>query len=199
MKLFVNPTSPYVRIVRMAIVEKGLAGEIELVPVDAWADAPDFLDANPAGRVPALVTEDGTRICEAFLILHYLDGSRPQTPVLPAGPDAARVLSRAGLAVAIFDAAVEVVIARKSAPDFDGHMVGRKRFRTMRDGLARLDREWPEGGTEGLDFAGMAAVTALDYLVFRFTDEDWRGIAPRIAAFRDAQADRASVKGTAPA
>lgn len=196
MKLYANPTSPYVRIVRMAIIEKGLAGAVEIVPADAWADAPDFLDANPAGRVPALVTDDGVRLTEALLILCHLDAVRPDPPAIPR--ESTLVLSRAGLAVSVFDAAVEVIIARKSAPDFDGHMVGQKRFRTMRDGFARLDAACPESAKRTLDLADMAAITALDYAVFRFPGTDWRGTNRRLAAFRDAHADRASVAETIP-
>ncbi|MGY2046694.1 glutathione S-transferase family protein [Methylobacterium sp. JK268] len=192
MKLFANPTSPFVRIVRMALIEKGLDASVETAFVDAWADDPAFLDANPAGRVPTLITAEGAPLTEALLIVRHLDALRPE----PAMLTGAAALSCAGLAVGVFDAAVAVIIGRKSAPDFDAGMVGQKRYRTMREGLRRLDAALPEGGT--FDLAPIAAVTALDYLVFRFPDSDWRGIVPRLAAFRDAQGDRPSVRETAP-
>lgn len=198
MKLYANPTSPFVRVVRMALHEKGLADEVELALVDAWADAPDFLDANPAGRVPALVTDEGVRLTEAMLILQYLEAVRPEPAVLPRGAGAAEALGRAGVAVGVFDAAVSVIIGRKSAPEFDDGMVGRKRFRTMRDGFGRIEAASPEPGPRALDIADIAAITALDYAVFRFPDTDWRAIAPRLAALRDANADRPSVAETAP-
>lgn len=193
MKLFANPTSPFVRIVRMALIEKGLNEAVETVFVDAWADDPAHLDANPAGRVPALVTGEGARLTEALLILRHLEDLRPE-PVVFTGNAAA--LSCTGFAVGVFDAAVAVIIGRKSAPDFDAGMVGTKRYRTMREGLARLDAALPASGP--FDLSAIAAVTALDYLIFRFPDQDWRGIAPRIAALRDAHADRPSVRETVP-
>lgn len=198
MKLYANPTSPFVRVTRMAIHEKGLADAVEVVIVDAWADAPDFLAANPAGRVPALVTDEGAKLTEASLILRYLDAIRPDPALVPAGPAGAAVLARAGLAFGVFDAAVSVIIGRKSAPGFDGDMVGAKRFRTMREGLARLDAELSDFRGGSFDLADIAAVTALDYLALRFPDIDWRATAPRLAAFRDAEADRPSVRDTAP-
>ena len=197
MKLYANPTSPFVRVVRMALHEKGLADSVEVVMVDAWGDAPEFLDANPAGRVPVLVA-DGTRLAEAPLILHYLDTLRPDPPALPRGDGAAAVLARAGLAFTVFEAATAIIIGRKSAPDFDEGMVGRKRYRTMRTGFIRLDAACPAPEPRGLDLADMAAITALDYAVFRFPDEDWRALAPRTAALRDANAGRPSVSETAP-
>lgn len=198
MKLYANPTSPFVRVTRMAIREKGLADAIEVRMVDAWADAPDFLDANPAGRVPALLTDEDVRLTEASLILRYLDALRPEPALVPPGAAGAAVLSRAGVAFGVFDAAVAVIIGRKSAPTFDDDMVGRKRFRTMREGLARLDASLPDEDARPFDLADIASVTALDYLVFRFADVDWHRMAPRLAAFRDAQSDRPSVRETVP-
>lgn len=194
MKLYANPTSPFVRLVRMALIEKGLNAAVETTFVDAWADDAAFLDANPAGRVPALVADDGTRLTEALLILAHLDAVGT-TPALLAGGPAA--LSAAGVAIGVFDAAVAVIIGRKSAPDFDAGLVGQKRFRTMREGLRRLDATF-ETVQEPFGLAGIAAVTALDYLVFRFPDRDWRSLCPKVAAFRDAQADRPSVRDTVP-
>ena len=198
MRLYANPTSPFVRVVRMALHEKGLAGAVEVVMVDAWGDAPAFLDANPAGRVPVLLGDGGMRLAEAPLILHFLDDLQPDPPVLPRGAGAAAALSRAGLAFGVFEAATAIIIGRKSAADFDAGMVGQKRHRTMRTGFARLDAACPAPGLRGLDIADMAAITALDYAVFRFPDEDWRALAPRTAALRDANAERPSVKETAP-
>ena len=192
MKLFSTPTSPFVRLVRMALIEKGLDGTVETVPTDAWADAPALLDANPAGKVPALVTDDGSRLTEALLILAHLDRVQPEPPVLT---DAA-ALSRGGLAFGVFDAAVAILIGRKSAPDFDTSMVGTKRFRTMREGLARLDAALPDRGA--FDIGAIAAITAMDYLRLRFPDQDWRAHAPRVAALCEAEAGRRSVRETAP-
>lgn len=83
MKLFVNTTSPFVRLVRLAIAEKGLADRVETEIVDPWADAAPFLEANAAARVPTLVTDTGTPIAETFLILRYLDSQVPKPSVWP--------------------------------------------------------------------------------------------------------------------
>lgn len=195
MKLYANPTSPFVRIVRMGLYEKGLADEIGLVMVDPWADEREFLDANPAGRVPALVTDDGVKLSEALLILRHLEAVRPDPAILP---EDAQALSCAGLAIGVFDAAVAVIIGRKSAPDFDSGMVGRKRYRTMKEGLARLDAAVPEPRSGRFDLAAIAAITALDYLMFRFPEHDWRAMAPSVAALRDANAERRAVAETVP-
>ena len=73
MHLYINTTSPFVRLVRLAILEKGLGARVTTEIVDPWADPAVFLVANPAGRVPTFVTDDGTALAEAHLILRYLD------------------------------------------------------------------------------------------------------------------------------
>ena len=68
MELYLNATSPYARLVRIVLLEKGLMDAVTLKWCDPWADDADLLKANPAGRIPALVTEDGTTLSESMLI-----------------------------------------------------------------------------------------------------------------------------------
>ena len=50
MQLLANTTSPFVRIARIAMIEKGL--EVEPTIVDPWADDARLREANAATRVP---------------------------------------------------------------------------------------------------------------------------------------------------
>ncbi len=84
MELYLNATSPYARLVRIVLLEKGLADAVTLKWCDPWADDADLLKANPAGRIPALVTEEGTTLSESMLIAVYLDSVSPNPPMLPA-------------------------------------------------------------------------------------------------------------------
>ncbi|SDD25979.1 glutathione S-transferase family protein [Ruegeria marina] len=197
MKLFANTTSPFVRLVRLAIEEKGLSEKVEIQIVDPWADPADFLAANPAGRVPTLITDDGHAIAEAHLILRYLDQIAPDVPIYPA-QGLAETLSIAAPALGAAEAATAVIIGRKSAPGFDTDMVGAKRFRTMAEGLARLDANPPRDFAERPDIANIAAITALDYIVFRYPDRNWLADLPVLAAWRERQKGRASVEATMP-
>ena len=196
MKLYINTTSPFVRPVRIAIEEKGLADKIALEIVDPWGDPPEFLKANGAGRVPALVTDDGHAIAESALILRYLDEIAAPS-IFPAG-DLAETLSIAAPAVGAIDAAVAIIISRKSAPGFDNDMVGTKRHRTMAEGLARLNARLPRDFADRPDIANIAAVTAIDYILFRFTDRDWLADLPALRAWRERQSGRPSVDRTMP-
>jgi glutathione S-transferase len=197
MKLYVNTTSPFVRLVRLAISEKGLADRIETEKVDPWADPEPFLKANPAGRVPVLVLGDGTAISEAFLILRYLEELAPVPSIWPAD-DLARTLACAAPALGAMEAATAIIIGRKSSYAFDTDMVGSKRYRTMATGLARLDAALPRDFDDRPDIANFAAITAVDYIVFRFSDRDWLADLPNLATWRVRQHDRASVAATMP-
>lgn len=197
MHLYMNKTSPFARMVRIAIVEKGLADQVETEIVDPWADSEPFMKASPAGRIPVLTTDDGTVLSEAILILRWLDHVRPEPSVWPEDR-LAETLSIAGSAYNAMEAAVAILIGRKSNPDFDDHMVGRRRHRTMAEAFARLDANPPRDMDDRVDIANIATVTALDYVLFRFADRDWLGPLPRLAQWHGRQADRRSVASTRP-
>ncbi|WP_281683536.1 glutathione S-transferase family protein [Thalassobaculum salexigens] len=197
MKLYINTTSPFVRLVRLAIAEKGLAGRVETEIVDPWGDAEPFLRANAAARVPTLVTDDGTPIAEALLILRYLDAIAPEPSVWPAR-DLERTLTVAAVALGAIEAATSIIIGRKSSPTFDSDAVGIKRHRTMREGLRRLDAMPPLDFADRPDIAGYAAVTVVDYIGFRFPDRDWLADLPTLSAWRERQQQRESVASTQP-
>lgn len=71
MQLLANITSPFVRIARTAMIEKGIG--LDLTIVDPWADDARLHAANAATRVPTLVLDDGTPLTEAMLIVQWLE------------------------------------------------------------------------------------------------------------------------------
>jgi glutathione S-transferase len=86
MKLYITAGSPYARITRIVVIEKGLEDRIDIVPAQTrLADSP-YYRINPSGRVPYLVRDDGVGIEESVVICRYLDhlDGKPQFD-LPAG------------------------------------------------------------------------------------------------------------------
>lgn len=71
MKLYLNGTSPFARLVRAMAVELGL-NDLELMWVDPWSDPAELLSVNPMSRVPVLVDDSGTTFTETLLILQRL-------------------------------------------------------------------------------------------------------------------------------
>jgi len=73
MKLYITPGSPYARMARIVVLEKGLEGRVETVTAKTRvADSP-YYGINPSGRVPYLVLGDGLGLEESALICAYLD------------------------------------------------------------------------------------------------------------------------------
>ena len=73
MKLYATPGSPYARMVRIVILEKGLQDRVEVIFAKTrTADSP-YYQINPSGRVPYLVRDDGVGMEESALICAYLD------------------------------------------------------------------------------------------------------------------------------
>ena len=196
MHLYINTTSPFVRLVRLAIEEKGLSDKVDLEIVDPWADPEVFLRANPAGRVPTLTTDDGHVFAEAHLILRYLD-EIAQPSIYPSD-DLARTLEIAAPALGATEASTAIIIGRKSSANFDTDMVGSKRFRSIASGLAWLDANLPRDFDDRPDIANFAAVTLTDYVVFRFNDRDWLADLPALRDWRERQKGRPSVEATMP-
>jgi glutathione S-transferase len=197
MKLYANLTSPYGRIVRVALREKGLWPQVDEQIVDPWTDPPAFLAANGAARVPTLVLDDGRALTESLLIVQWLEATVPQPSLL--GGDPVAVLAQAGMAMGAIDAAVAIIINRKTVTtEYDTLPVGVRRKRTMTEALKRLDADPPAyaGGTPSL--AAIAAVDLLDYLRFRFPGAAWLPTVPRLAALAARLADRASITETRP-
>jgi len=73
MKLYVTPGSPYARMARIVVIEKGMEKRVEIIPAQTRrADSP-YYRINPSGRVPYLVRDDGAALEESALICDYLD------------------------------------------------------------------------------------------------------------------------------
>jgi glutathione S-transferase len=86
MKLYSGPLSLFSRKVEVALGEKGLAFEREMVPFTQergyQPKHPAVLAANPKGQVPVLVDGDLT-LFDSTLIFEYLEEAYPAPPLLP--------------------------------------------------------------------------------------------------------------------
>ena len=206
MQLLANTTSPFVRIARTAMIEKGL--DIAPTLVDPWADDARLRSANSATRVPTLVLDDGTPLAECLLIVQWLECTRPP-PDWPSlvgqGMASAGILSRTGIAIGAIEAATITIITRKvTAPVlFDETPVGLRRRRSMVEGLQRLEAQAgamldavAASGTPTLD--AIAAVTLHDYQQLRFGGQPWLPATPRLAALAGAWNLRSSFAQTQP-
>jgi glutathione S-transferase len=198
LKLRYSPASPFVRKVLVFAHETGLAARIELVPTDVWAPDSSIFSDNPLGKVPALVSADGTFIGSA-LCCDYLDtlhGGRRLIPVEPG--ERWRVLQLHALADGIMEAAVARVVEELRRPKalvFQGNL-DRQAEKIRR----ALDAIEPKAATLG-ERVTLATITlgcALGYLDFRLPLPAWRTGRPALAVWDSVFAARPAMKATKP-
>jgi len=196
MRILTNTTSPYARIARIALAEKGF----DLSPtqiVNPWADDPALLALNPAARVPTLESDDGLPITESLLVLLWLEKKVPEPSLLEGELDL--IISQAGRAMGVIDAMANIVTGvMQMDPKWDESRVGLRRRRTIVTGLRALEADPPtyKGGTTNV--AVITAVVAVDYLRLRFKDASWVEPIPRLDALQAQVAERPAYAKTKP-
>ena len=199
MRIISNTTSPFARIARIALGEKGFdLSTTEMV--NPWADAPALLALNPAARVPTVETDDGLPLTESLLILLWLEKKRPEPSLLPTeGAALDRVVSQAGRAMGVIDAMANIVTGTMQMdPNWGETRVGLRRRRSIVTGLRALEAEPPHYADGVPDIAAITAVVAVDYLRLRFKDAPWQEPIPRLQALRDTLASRPAFAATEP-
>lgn len=196
MRILTNTTSPYARIARIALGEKGfdLGGTRILNP---WTDDEDMLRLNPSSRVPTLELDSGLPLTESLLIVAWLERKVPQPSLLDGDLD--RIVSRSGLAMGVIDAMANIMTGvMQMDPNFGETRVGLKRRRTIVNGFRKLEAD-PPPYTNGVpDLSVITAVVALDYLRLRFKDAPWVEPLPKLDALRDKVAARPAFASTLP-
>ncbi len=196
MRVLSNTTSPYARIARIALAEKGfdLSGTRLVNP---WGDDPDLVALNPAARVPTIETDEGLPITESLLILLWLEKKVPEPSLLDGPLDL--IVSQAGRAMGVIDAMVHIMIGvMQMDPDWGETRVRLRRRRSIVNGLRGLEAEPPAYGGGVANIAVLTAVVALDYLRLRFKDAPWVEPTPALDALRAKVADRPAYASTEP-
>src|SRR4051794_17541990 len=73
MKLYVTPMSPYARLARILVIEKGMADRVEIIEAKTRTAGSPYYQINPSGRVPYLVDDAGRGMEDSQPICAYLD------------------------------------------------------------------------------------------------------------------------------
>jgi glutathione S-transferase len=73
MKLYVTFTSPYARLARIVVLEKGLQDRVEVIAAQTRVASSPYYRINPSGRVPYLIDDAGVGMEDSRLICAYLD------------------------------------------------------------------------------------------------------------------------------
>lgn len=197
MKLLGTNTSPYVRKVRLVMLEKNIAHDYLVDP--PREPGSQVARVNPLGRIPALILDDETCVFDSPVIAEYAD-TLNDTPILIPRNDALarmRVKRWEALADGIMDSAVVVRTERLRAAEhqqtgnIDRHNDAISRALAFAaDQLGSND--WCEGAS--ITLADLALVSALIYLDLRQPERDWRVAHPNLAAWFERVSGRPSVR-----
>ena len=183
MKLLGAGGSPYARKVRIVAEEKR-------IPYDNVAASPSdsasgVQAANPLGKIPVLVCDDGGAVYDSPVIVEYLDGLGTGTKLIPeAFADRIQVKRWEALGDGIADATIEIVHdQRLPAAEQRGETLYTKQKEKIDAGLATMEKDLGSRqfcyGTS-FTLADIACGVALGYLDQALPIFDWRKSHPSL-------------------
>ncbi|MBM2575471.1 glutathione S-transferase family protein [Jannaschia sp. Os4] len=200
MQLYSSPASPFARKCRAVILEHRIADvEIRDVSASPMGGEAALNAANPTGKIPVLVREDGPAVYDSRVITRFLDahaggGLYPEGRIWD-------VLTLEANADAIMEAAVG--------------MTYEQRFRGEK-GLVWdewLDKQWAKVARSldvleargmpllrgPLNMGALGMACALGYLDLRHDARGWRDGRPQLSAWEADMRERQCLAETAPA
>ena len=184
MKLFFSPTSPYVRKCMACAHELGLVDRIQLLPSKAHPVDRDanIVAANPLGKVPTLVTDEGQALYDSRVICEYLNAIGGGT-LFPTDGSRWNALALQALADGMLDACLLARYEEVARPEALRSADWRRgQLDKVASALAAL-----EAGTPALDqnvhIGNLATGCALGYLDLRFPELAWRDHHSKLAAW----------------
>ncbi|MEL6947922.1 MAG: glutathione S-transferase family protein [Pseudomonadota bacterium] len=194
MKLLVSGPSPYAA--KAALAARALAADVTLVDVDATNQAPELLAANPLGKIPCLVLDDGFTIYDSRAILRYLnrlmDGA-----LFPTDHDALTAVEHSeSLCDGICDASVAYIYEMRFRPEEKVHTPWLERqMGKVNRGLDTLMQNLPPHGSD-MHAGSLGCAAAISYMKLRFDgrwEEGRTALIDWLNAFEEAHPDLAAL------
>lgn len=200
MKLIGSLTSPFVRKVRVALIEKNIPFELVIdPPMELGTKVPNY---NPLGKIPVLIGDDDSIWYDSDLLIEYLEVNYPQVPLLPQDRRAALTVRQTlKLIDGVADAGVLIYLEkRRTADKQDPAWVDRQRGKIER-GLAALDKlasgkNYLHG--DAFSAADIAMGCILLWLDFRLPEIQWRAQYLALVALSERLSQRQSFQQTVP-
>ena len=200
MKLLKAGPSPFVRKVLVTMHETGQTDSVETVDVTAspmGADAA-LAAANPLGKIPCLIRDDGPAIYDSRVICRFLD-DRAGSALYPEARQW-DVLTLEATADGIMEAAVLMVYEARFRPEdlqYADWVEGQ--WSKVTRALDALNTRWMSHLHGPLDISQIGVACALGYLDLRHDARNWRDGRDGLAAWYAAFSQRESMLATVPA
>jgi glutathione S-transferase len=197
MKLLGTPTSPYVRKVRLMLLEKNIPHEYLIDPPREPGSL--VVRVNPLGRIPALVLDDETCVFDSPVIAEYVDTLNDDPILIPRDNAIARMRVKRweALADGIMDSAIAVRNERirpdeKQEPN-NIILHNNAISRALDFASISLGNDiWVNG--EKISLGDIALFSTLVYLDLRQPERDWRTPHPNLAFLFERISERPSAK-----
>lgn len=185
MKLMSSPASPFGRKVTMTIAIKNLKDRIEVLHIDATKGDQGLDAANPLGRIPALVLDNGEAIHDSHVICEYLDTVGTGPVLVPrSGPERWRTLTLASVADGMIEQALLQVYEGRYRPENMRVESWVQRLQTKIDRTLAFFEASPPAWSSHPDYGHVTFASALGYLDFRHGGR-WRAGHPKLVAWLD--------------
>ena len=172
----------------MAADVLGLSDRIEIVPANTRDESGPLRQQNPLGKMPCLVTADGTAIYDSGVIMEYLQELSGTSLLLQlSGQARYEALTRAKLADGIADATILIAYEgryhepHQCSQDWMDHQRGK-----IRRSLAAFTHRLPD--PRHIDIVSIGLCCALGY-VDRRKPLDWRAEYMLVAAWLEELTD----------
>lgn len=198
MKLIMSPPSPFARKARVALRETGLIDRVQEVqvstsPLDSDAQV---LAANPLGKIPALIREDGPAIYDSRVITRYLD-DMADTNLYPKG-SLYEVLTLEATADAIMEATVGIIYDSRYRPDMQAPDWTEAQWDKAARAISAINNRWMSHLNGPLNMAQIAVSCALGYVDLRHDARNWRLGNDALARWQAEFDTRGSMQSTKP-
>ena len=199
MKLYITDTSPYARIARIVVLEKGLEGQIEMIAAQTRTPGSPYYKINPSGRVPYLVRDDGVAMEDSAVICRYLDQlTGPRLFDLPSDEEQWEALRLQALAGSLLEGvSVWVRELKRPADERSPTILAHESSRSE-----RMIDLWEDQISHPLmrgklSMAQIALITALQ-LDLQISDFNWRPGHPKLNDWANWLGERPSIRATLP-
>lgn len=195
MKLLYTKRSPYARKVRIVALEKKI--ELQLVDEDLTSKSQALLDANPLGKIPALVLPSGEAIFDSPVICQYLDGLNDKPLLIPhAGKERLNVLRWEAIGDGLTDVSLAAYREKLVHPkDFSASFVEAQE-KTIHQTLDYINKHIAELAI--LSLAPIAVLAGVGYTQFRLGHLVDSIRYPDLMAWFDDFSRRPSIASTVP-
>jgi glutathione S-transferase len=202
MKLIFHPASPYSRKARVTAYEAGLWDELDfeqtgfISPVEPNSTV---IQANPLGKIPTLILDDGTCLADSRVICEYFDSLQDGLKLFPEDKNERfKALTLQALGDGLLDASVLIRYETLIRPE---NLKWSEWTNAQDSRVSRVLDHFNTQCDEFKDKFNIGTITiavCLGYLDFRFPDNDWRDGRDNLSNWFKESSNRESMKATIP-